>query len=127
LDSTRPKFNNKTDIFALGSIFYEIVTGDKLFYDDFAIVNYSATGNLRADLWPEASSDVSPRLAALENLIASMLEIDHHIRPSAKEIKEELFNIRRGIPSWFDVQDSGRPIQVRFNYLFPLILAISNF
>ncbi len=85
------------------------------------------TGNLRADSWPEASSDAEHRLAALEKLVASMLEIDHHIRPSAKEIKKELFDIRLGISSSFDIQDSGMPIQVRFSYLLPLILAISDF
>jgi serine/threonine protein kinase len=117
LDGAQPKFNNKTDIFALGSIFYEIVTGDKLFYDDFAIVNYSVTGNLPGGWWPETTpdSDTSHRLAGLERLlvVASMLEIDHHRRPSARDIKLKLDNIRSGISGFFDLLDSGTPIQVR--------------
>jgi hypothetical protein len=76
-----PNLTTKTNIFTLGSILYEIVTGEKLFCDDFAIVNYSVTGPLPSGWWPEPIADTSPRLASLEPLVVLMLEIDHRRRP----------------------------------------------
>src|SRR5271169_1629736 len=55
LDTKEAKYNNKADIFAFGCIIYEIVTGQKLFWDDFAIINYASTGSLGSKiLWPSA-------------------------------------------------------------------------
>jgi len=112
LDSNRPKYNQKTDIFALGCIIYEIVTGDKLFWDDFAIVNYSATGTLNESIWwPEAAEEIWDCVASLEKLIASMLETDLRRRPNASDIQKELESIRAGASTCSGLLRSGRPIQ----------------
>jgi eukaryotic-like serine/threonine-protein kinase len=110
LDSNGPKYNKKTDIFALGCIVYEIITGYKLFHNDFAIINYSAKGKLHSVWWPESTEASSGRLISLERLVASMLETDHRRRPSARDIQKELENIRAGIR--FGSLPIGLPIQV---------------
>jgi serine/threonine protein kinase len=40
LASERPRFSNRSDIWALGCVFHEIVAGDRLFGDDFATFQY---------------------------------------------------------------------------------------
>ena len=111
LDSRRPKYNNKTDIFALGCIVYEIFTGEKLFWDDFAIVNYAAQGRLHESVWwPEATEGKTKCLSSLEPLVASMLENNYRKRPSARDIQKHLQDIRAGIGS--KPVTSGLPIQV---------------
>jgi len=113
LDSNRPKYNQNTDIFALGCIVYEIVTGDKLFWDDFVIVNYSATGTLNESIWwPGAAEENWNCVASLENLVASMLETDLRRRPSARDVQKNLEGIRAGTSTCSGLLRSGRPIQV---------------
>ena len=118
LDSRRPKYNNKTDIFALGCIAYEILTGEKLFWDDYAILRYSTTGTLGSEIWwPEAKNgDLNTILASLERVVASMLETDHRRRPSARHIGASLWNIRAGIGSGQVPTPDGPPIQVRQSF-----------
>jgi len=50
LDSGNPRFNNKADIFALGCIIYEVLTGTKLFVDDFKIHSYG-------EHWPSSADN----------------------------------------------------------------------
>jgi len=95
LDMTAPKFNNKADIFAFGCIIYEIVTGQKLFWDDFAIITYAASGVVSSTImWPEAAGETEHKIASLEKLVASLLELDALKRPNASNIRNELFRIR---------------------------------
>lgn len=97
LHSEDAKFNQKSDIFALGCILYEIVTGQKLFPDDWASVSYSKTRKLPNSVWwPESPSCEPNRLTALEVLVASMLEVDPSSRPNAREIYSTLNLIRIG-------------------------------
>jgi serine/threonine protein kinase len=85
------KYNNKADIFALGCIVYEIVTGQKLFYDDVAILNYSQNGSLGPTiLWPSYGGRTTDELRSLERLVASMLELDPLRRPSARQVQGSL-------------------------------------
>jgi len=112
LDGSNAKYNNKTDIFALGCIIYEIVTGTKLFFDDMAILNYSLTGVLGlAILWPKASLALPDRLRCLERLVSSMLEIDPLGRPNAREVQTQLASIRAGTTDGRTLFPSGVPLQ----------------
>lgn len=80
------KYNNKADIFALGCISYEIVTGQKLFWDDLAISNYASNGSLGSTiLWPSTGGRTTAQLLSLEILVASMLELDPFKRPNARD------------------------------------------
>src|ERR1700738_4270707 len=76
------KYNNKSDIFALGCILYEVTTGEKLFPSDFATLQYSLDETpIR---WPE--SEPGTRLELLGRLARAMLTRDPVIRASAREV-----------------------------------------
>jgi serine/threonine protein kinase len=97
LDSENAKFNQKSDIFALGCILYEIVTSEKLFSDDWASLSYSKTRELPSSVWwPESRPLELDRLKALEILVASMLEVIPSLRPNAREVQTALNLIRIG-------------------------------
>ena len=103
------KYNNKVDIFALGCISYEIVTGQKLFWDDLAIINYASNGSLGSTiLWPSTGGRTTSQLLSLEILVASMLELDPFKRPNARDAQ-----FRVAAP-YFYVSDhvAGIPLQV---------------
>lgn len=86
------RYNNRSDIFALGCILYELVTGQKLFSGDFAVLQYASTAS--PILWPSAQP--GSKLESLENLGSSMLMIDPLRRPSAREVQRRLQVIRTG-------------------------------
>lgn len=44
-DSERPRFSNRSDIWALGCILHEIITGRPLFMHDFATFEYQITSS----------------------------------------------------------------------------------
>ena len=88
------RYNNKADIFALGCIIYEIITGSKLFQSDWAVCEYSLQGHL-AMMWPH--SDQGSVLGSLGTLVSSMLEKDPFERPNALRAKERLLSIRDGL------------------------------
>ena len=114
MDMAAPKFNNKADIFAFGCIIYEIVTGQKLFWDDFAISKYAANGILGSTItWPQAASGEEGIILALEKLLASMLELDPLKRPNALQIRNEVTYIRNRNFKW-SARDgvNGIPVQV---------------
>jgi len=112
LDDAR--YNKKSDIFALGCIIYEIVTGRKLFQSDVMIWNYQSTGQLPVCWWPYIVADEKPsRLLYLENLLASTLERDAVNRPNAQRVLEKLRSISED-PFGKDsiTLTDDRPIQV---------------
>src|ERR1700737_3672171 len=88
------RYNNKSDIFTLGCILYEVTTGQKLFPNDLATLQYSFNGNTSLILWPE--SEPGTRLESLGKLAVAMLSIDPSMRPSAQEVKRRLDAIRMG-------------------------------
>ena len=90
------RFNNKADMFALGCIIYEIVTGEKLFADDWAIRDYARTeDNILPDRWPHALPDTP--LFTLSKLTAAMVERNPLKRPSATEALKRLNLIEVGV------------------------------
>jgi serine/threonine protein kinase len=117
LVQSNARYNKKSDIFALGGIIYEIVTGAKLFFEDAAILNYMSRGRLpESTWWPSSPAGNPDRLFCLEKLVASMLELDSVNRPNAREVLQKLALIRGGefggTPE-FLFGDNSAPIQVR--------------
>jgi len=112
MDMAAPKFDNKADIFAFGCIIYELVTGQKLFLDDFAISNYAASGILGSTItWPHRTEDSI--IISLEKLLASLLELDPLKRPNAYKIRYEVTLSEKPFPSlnWTEGV-IGIPVQV---------------
>jgi len=92
------KFNNKSDIFALGCVLYEVFTCEKAFPGDWAVHVYSLSGNLRPNMqWletileamldEEAIAWSRDRLRMLSQ-IRRMLSVDPWLRPRAADISK---------------------------------------
>ena len=116
LDNFNARFNKKSDIFALGCIVYEVVTGAKLFESDGAVIGYVVRGKLpEATVWPPSPGGKPDRLFYFEKLVASMLELDSVNRPNARQVLQNLKVIRTGEFSQSEVLlpgDDNAPIQV---------------
>lgn len=67
------QFNKKTDIWALGCVFYEAATGEKVFTSDWAVITYAQDPQSRS-LEP-FTPDAHPKAAKLNELIALMLAL----------------------------------------------------
>ena len=111
------KFNKKSDIFALGCVVYEIITGTKLFQSDGAVVAYLERGQLSGvTWWPPSPAGNSELLFYLEWMVASMLELDPASRPNAQQILQCIRNMRAGKFSQSEVHltdENDAPILVR--------------
>lgn len=86
-----PFFNNKSDIWALGCILYEILTGKKAFTDDWSVKQYIS--HRMPVQWIPASTDkwivaASVIRDSLESMIQASFEVQHARRPTAKEFCE---------------------------------------
>ena len=94
--SPKGKCNNKADIFALGCVIYEIVTGDKLFENEWAILDYARTkdDSFLAGRWPKSPSDTP--LHALGKLIQVLIDVTPAKRLGAKSAQTWIEKIRRG-------------------------------
>lgn len=81
------KYNNKTDIWALGCIFYEICTHERAFGGDWAVREYSVTGFLKLPTrWPDQPSDKNTLFARVSSLLFAMLSIGPANRPKADDV-----------------------------------------
>ena len=99
------RFNNRADIFALGSIIYEILTGRKLFSSDWSILWRWEIGNaIFPELWPPFIPET--RLHWLGMPTSSLLDNDAKVRPGAKQTKQYLHNIRVGLHPFMPSIDS---------------------
>jgi len=89
------RFNNRADLFALGCIIFEIVTGRKRFSSDWAVLQYSQNENLRSsELWPRSPGQ--SHLHRLGRLTSFLLAADPKARPGAVETSRLLLDIHRG-------------------------------
>lgn len=92
LISERSVYNNKTDIWALGCIIGELITGMKTFTGDYAVIQYSmdGTGEQFCSLGAVQSTDGKLLLEVF--FVAKLLSRDPLSRPSAKHL-ERLYQI----------------------------------
>ena len=87
------KYNNRTDIFALGCIIFELITGQKLFSNDWAVHQYTLSGNsIFPSNWP-LSEHGSP-LYSLGELASELLAVLPTRRPGAVQTIQRLRRIK---------------------------------
>jgi serine/threonine protein kinase len=88
-------FNNRSDIFALGCIVFEVVIGRALFTSDWAINTYAEKNeSIFPDHWPTSQS--GSILYRLGQLSAEMLSAAPSERPGAATVLDRLQSIRNG-------------------------------
>jgi len=94
LDENFPEFNNKVDIWGLGCVMSELLTGQKVFDDDWAVIHYSRDPTLLNIIVPQTGQpDLDKILLGVEELLLSMFEIRAVKRMSAKFALEHLCKI----------------------------------
>jgi hypothetical protein len=85
----------KSDIFALGCIFYELVFAKKAFLHDYQIFEYTFNKKrLRLPLLPTQLDDDRLQMYFTQ-LILATLEIEFWRRPAARDLLETLNSIRQ--------------------------------
>ena len=92
-----PGFNNKSDIWALGCILYELCSGRKAFESDWAVQKYNESLLLQLPIpWPNLeeplrSGELAPPIArifwSVEDQLTSMFNLDPLDRPSARALQ----------------------------------------
>jgi serine/threonine protein kinase len=88
--------DERTDIYQLGVVFYELVTGKPLFPGD----NLAAVSNAVLSRTPVPPSQINPKAADLENIILKCLE---------KEPKDRYQTVHELIKDLSDYMNGGRP------------------
>ena len=81
------RYNNKVDIWALGCILYELLTGSKAFENDLLVLDYSVRGQKFKFSVPEEYM-IGLDLTSLEKILVNMLDIV----PFARKASEVLYN-----------------------------------
>jgi serine/threonine protein kinase len=92
LMTEQPAYTDKVDIWAIGCIMYELVTGRKCFVNDVQIWNYYVgTNRLEPIQYPSIfeGQDVSPA-----RLIGEALRRDPRQRPSARQLVRHFQDLR---------------------------------
>ena len=89
LSSDKPSFNNKTDIWALGCVLYELVTGQKRFTDDWAVRDYIQSLLEESPIpFPHAVDPLVKEQFA--SVIASALNKNPSERPSTSALRQRI-------------------------------------
>jgi serine/threonine protein kinase len=106
------RFNNKVDVFALGCIIYEMVTGRQLFAGDYSVLNFAQTKErIFPRRWPRALPDTP--LFALGKWTEELIAVDPSNRPTAATTIEQLGLIRKGLykePPWMKQNPLNDPL-----------------
>jgi serine/threonine protein kinase len=93
-------YNNKVDIWALGCIFYEILSGVQLFSSDWATREYAASRKLELPVpWPAwYLYQLKNGSETVHKQLLSLLSIKPSDRPSAREVRQEFLSLASSIP-----------------------------
>jgi serine/threonine protein kinase len=83
--SDTPFYNSKSDVWALGCIFYELAAKKKTFAGDFAVQSYATSPTTFSIPGSRLPSSVKEEM---EKLIPQLLSIDYQMRPSALNFQE---------------------------------------
>src|ERR1700738_479301 len=79
--------SKQSDIFALGCILYELISGQKAFVSDFDVYNYAD----KREPPTIPSLEVDCRIAgSVRQLTYAMIQVDWELRPSASDILRAL-------------------------------------
>jgi serine/threonine protein kinase len=98
------RFNNRTDIFAIGCIIFEMLTAQKLFPNDWAVLQYvQSDTSILTSRWPPYLPET--RLHWLGAITSSLLARDPISRPAAIRTKRMLQAIRTGVNPFDQLQD----------------------
>ena len=92
-----------TDVFSLGTVLYEMLTGSNPFLGDSAVETLQRVVSSSVTPLSELRSDIPPSLDAL---VSSMLGADSRDRPTAKQVASELRAIRDTLLSSDSVGES---------------------
>jgi serine/threonine protein kinase len=83
------KYNNRADIFALGCIIFELVTGQRLFSTDWAVLEHARSKkSIFPEQWPPAIP--GSLLYRLGHLTSTLLIIEPMERPGASNVLQQL-------------------------------------
>jgi serine/threonine protein kinase len=98
--SERSMYNNKADIWALGCILYEILSGVQLFSSDWATREFAASRKLELPVpWPAwYLYQLSNGSEIVHKQLLRLLSINPSDRPSAKEVRLEFLSLASSIP-----------------------------
>ena len=88
-ESTKFKYSNKVDIWALGCIFFEVVFAQKAFTNDISVVYFSSMNDREIPISTQTSFD-GDFLPSMWTLISTMLSQNPSMRPRATNIRETL-------------------------------------
>jgi serine/threonine protein kinase len=106
------RFNNKADIFALGCINYEMVTGRQLFASDFGVLNFAEKKErIFPSRWPRTLPDTP--LFSLGKWTDELIAVDPSNRPTAATTMEQIDLIRKGLytePTWMKESPLNDPL-----------------
>lgn len=90
------KFNNRSDMFALGCIIFQCVAGRELFPNSWAIQMYSQDTTVLPgtfdQFWPVTT--LGSRLQYLQDLATDLLSVEPTSRPGAAQTRRRLNRIR---------------------------------
>lgn len=99
-------FTNKSDIWALGCIIFELLTGVRAFTSDYAVMRYSNSGEVEIGNMRDA---VDRYLAGfrldledgqwMSTRLVSTLSVDPTARPTASELKGVFHTLLNAIPA----------------------------
>jgi serine/threonine protein kinase len=110
LFATNPNFTTKVDIFAIGCILYEFISGKKAFEGDVELLKYSAGIGNQLD-FPFTRFRTATNLF-LEALVRQLLSLRVEERPSAATLLRKL----AAIPAGFTRPEIRSDLESRFEF-----------